>query len=153
MKQFLLLIVLFLSLSACGSLPPTSDEQLKDQVIKTESAFAKTMADRDVKAFASYISNEAIFFSDDNALRGRAAILSAWTPFFKGSAAPFSWSPHHVEVLESGRLALSSGPVLNAKGDVVATFNSIWRREDSGEWRIVFDKGCDVCVRCADKAN
>jgi hypothetical protein len=27
----------------------------------------------------------------------------------------------------------------------VATFNSIWRLEPSGQWRIVFDKGSRDC--------
>jgi len=33
-------------------------------------------------------------------------------------------------------------------GERVATFNSIWRRESDGSWKVVFDKGCEVC-RCA----
>lgn len=28
---------------------------------------------------------------------------------------------------------------------LLVTFNSIWRREAQGRWRVVFDKGCDVC--------
>ena len=46
-----------------------------------------------------------------------------------------------VEVLESGNLALSSGPVRNASGEEVGRFNSIWRKEADGTWRVVFDKG------------
>jgi hypothetical protein len=43
-------------------------------------------------------------------------------------------------VLDSGTLALSTGPVRNPKGEPFARSNSIWRRE-AGGWRIVFDKG------------
>ena len=50
------------------------------------------------------------------------------------------------------QLAHSSGPVFNPKGERVATFNSIWRRESDGRWKVVFDKGCDVC-RCAQAAQ
>jgi hypothetical protein len=67
---------------------------------------------------------------------------------FDGSTAPFSWKPGQVEVLDSGTLALSSGPVLDPSARQTGTFNSIWRREASGEWKVVFDKGCPVC-NCA----
>jgi hypothetical protein len=44
-------------------------------------------------------------------------------------------------VLDSGTLALSSGPVRSPDGKVFARFNSIWRLEAPGVWRVVFDKG------------
>jgi hypothetical protein len=65
--------------------------------------------------------------------------------FFDGPTAPFSWEPEIVEVLPSGTLALSSGPVRDASGKRVGTFNSIWRREANGQWRVIFDKGAPVC--------
>jgi hypothetical protein len=64
---------------------------------------------------------------------------------FEDPAAPFSWEPETVEVLDSGKLALSSGPVLNSEGKVFAIFTSIWRLEAPGEWRIIFDKGNRFC--------
>jgi hypothetical protein len=45
-------------------------------------------------------------------------------------------------VLASGELAWSRGPVYDPTGKQIGTFNSIWRREPDGRWRIVFDKGC-----------
>lgn len=56
-------------------------------------------------------------------------------------AAPFSWEPAEGEVLESGTLVLSSGPVRDPEGKRSGTFNSIWRLEADGRWRVVFDKG------------
>ena len=41
----------------------------------------------------------------------------------------------------AGRLALSSGPVLTANGEPAGRFNTIWRLEPDGAWRVVFDKG------------
>jgi len=43
-------------------------------------------------------------------------------------------------------LALSSGPVRDPQGKLIARFNSVWRLEAPGRWRIVFDKGADVCA-------
>lgn len=48
-------------------------------------------------------------------------------------------------MLDSGTLALSSGPVYDPAGRNFATFTSIWRLEAPGVWRIVFDKGNENC--------
>ena len=84
---------------------------LQQQVFKTENAFAKAMATRDFRAFESFLSQEAVFFSGPVPLRGKAAVAAFWKQFFEKPEAPFSWEPERVEVLESGTLALSTGPV------------------------------------------
>ena len=113
----------------------------QDQVFAAERAFARTMASRDVHAFAAFVSEEAVFFGGGSTLRGREQILGAWSGFFADAKAPFSWDPDQVEVLDSGTLALSTGLVKDAGGKVIARFNSIWRREAADTWRVVFDKG------------
>jgi ketosteroid isomerase-like protein len=117
---------------------------LQKQVREREIAFAKTMADRDHAAFASFVSEEAIFMGR-TALRGRAAVAEGWKPFFQGPKAPFSWEPERVEVIDSGTLAISSGPVRDPAGNRTGTFNSTWRRESDGQWRVVLDIGCPPC--------
>jgi len=133
-------------LSGCASVTPRpTDADLQRQVADTERAFAKTMADRDHAAFATFLSDETIFFSGAKALRGKQQVAGAWKRYYDGPVAPFSWQPETVEVLDSGALALSSGPVRDPQGKLVATFTSIWRLEAPGTWRILFDKGNDVC--------
>ncbi len=117
----------------------------RDQVMATERAFAKAMADRNQPKFSRFVSAEAVFLSGTTALRGKSAVINAWSKYFKTAQAPFSWEPETVEVLESGNLALSTGPVRDPSGKLVGTFTSIWRREADHAWRIVFDKGNEVC--------
>lgn len=112
-----------------------------DQVVAVERAFARTMAERDLDAFAGFLSEEAIFFAGTQPLRGKAAVIEAWSRYYDGPEPPFSWEPDQVEVLDSGKLALSTGPVRDPGGKVIARFQSIWRLEAPGVWRIVFDKG------------
>ena len=120
-------------------------EQLRRQVEDTERAFARTMADRDFDAFTSFLADETIFFSAETPLRGKQQVADAWKPFFQEPGAPFSWAPATVVVLDSGTLALSTGPVNDPDGSQVATFNSIWRLEPDGTWQIIFDKGSNAC--------
>jgi len=126
--------------------------ELQKQVFAREEAFAQTMADRDFEGFKRFIAEDAIFFNGPQALRGREQVVSAWSGLYEGEQAPFSWGPDQVEVLASGDLALSTGPVLNLTGQCLGRFNSIWRRS-AGIWLVVFDKGSDECPSTAPAAE
>ncbi len=118
--------------------------QLTEQVRATEIAFAKSLADRDVKSFRRMIAPDVIWLADET-LRGPDQVLTRWQKYFDAAQPPFSWSPQIVEVQAGGRLALSTGPVVNAAGKRIATYTSIWRREPDGAWRIIFDRGSPFC--------
>jgi ketosteroid isomerase-like protein len=140
--------LLALAVGGCAGTPPAVADRaaLEAEVAATERAFAKTMADRDHAAFTRFLADEAVFFGPGPVpLRGKPAVAEAWRGFYTAAAAPFSWEPDEVVVLDSGTLALSTGPVRNPAGKVVSRYQSIWRRESSGTWRIVFDKGSPVC--------
>ena len=133
--------LLVLGLCSCSR---NSNETINSAALEVkdrEVAFAKTFADRDFEAFLSFVSPEAVFFNGNEPLRGHDAIAQVWAPLFEDETAPFSWKPDVIEVLESGRLALSSGPVRSASGEIHGRFNSIWRLDNDGQWRVIFDKG------------
>jgi len=141
-----------ISLTACllfcvASAPAVAADdlaKLAEEVRATEVAFAKTLADRDVKTFRAMIAPDVIWLAD-KPLRGPDEVLTRWQKYFDAPQAPFSWSPELVEVQQGGKLALSTGPVINAAGKRVGTYTSIWRHEPTGEWRIIFDRGCPFC--------
>ena len=145
MKNASLLVFVLFGALAAGPAEREANEKLVLQVRAAETAFAGTMASRDHASFAAHIADEALFFSKQGVLRGKAAVVAGWKPFFEGPKPPFSWAPERVEVLDSGTLALSSGPVRDPEGKQIGTFNSIWRREADGRWKVVFDKGCPPC--------
>ena len=137
------LIVVCLVAAATAGRARVSNQDLRSQVMAHERAFAATMAARDFGAFEGYLSREAIFMEKGHALRGKDAVLAAWRRYYDGRQAPFSWEPEQVEVVESGTLAYSSGPIRDATGRQVGSFNSVWRLEAPGSWAVVFDRGCD----------
>ena len=137
-RRFALAMLLAVPWQVAVSAPGTAGQQ---QVFAAERAFARSMADRDLSAFATHVSEEAVFFDAAGVLRGKTEVLASWSRFFKGETAPFSWEPDRVEVLQSGTLALSTGLVRDPGGKVIGRFNSVWRREAAGVWRVIFDKG------------
>lgn len=132
-----------LALAGCAT-PPPDPTALAEQVRASETAFAATLAVRDFTAFAGWVADDAVFINGGKPLRGKAAVLAHWARFFQKPAAPFSWKPEIIEVLASGGLAYSEGPVSLPDGRVVARYFSTWRRDADG-WRIVLDNGVDHC--------
>ena len=131
---------------ACTTVPQAPDLALQQrQVADAERAFAQTMAARDHAAFTTFLAEETVFFSGPKPLHGRAQVAAWWKRFYEKPEAPFSWKPEQVEVLGSGGLALSTGPVYGPDGKQIAKFMSIWRVDAPGVWRIIFDKGEDFC--------
>jgi ketosteroid isomerase-like protein len=123
----------------------SSGRTQKDAVMDAERAFAAAMARRDIAAFSSHVAADAIFFNSPDGsrvLRGKNAIVAGWRPLLEGPKAPFSWSPDTAEVLESGTLAMTTGPVRDENGKMTGRFSSVWRLEPDGRWRVVFDRGC-----------
>lgn len=144
----LVMAVAMMLIAGCSHMTTQSEAQLaslREQVRATEIAFAKTMADRDHAAFSSFIASDAVFLNLGNPLRGKPAVTDFWQRFFKGTQAPFSWKPEAVEVLLTGQLAESSGPVFSHDGKSIAHFRSTWRRETDGSWKIVLDNGYVAC--------
>lgn len=142
------IIILILSLSILGCDTPSSSltpSHIRLEVMATETAFARTMSDRDFEAFATFIADDAVFYAGEEPLRGKQTIVSAWAGFYDADDAPFSWKPTDVEMLDSGMLAYSTGPVRDPDGKVIGQFNSIWRSDGAGNWQVIFDKGSDVC--------
>ena len=58
--------------------------------------------------------------------------------------APFSWEPDRVTVADSGVTAVSSGPVRDPGGKMVARFTTVWHKDvgaDGARWRVIVDQG------------
>ena len=120
--------------------------QLSAALMASERAFARSMADRDVGAFAGFIADDALFFDGQGApLRGKEAVVAAWRRFFGPGPAPFAWTPDEAVVAPGGALGVTSGPVTAPDGRLLARFQTVWRREPDGRWRVIIDKGSEVC--------
>ena len=62
--------------------PKPDNAKLMEELRAAETAFAKTMADRDPAAFATFVADEAVFFGRNGEIRGKKAIVDAWAKFY-----------------------------------------------------------------------
>lgn len=120
---------------------------LADDVRCREIGFSLSAEARDAQAFRSFIDADARFVGVE-VRRGVDAVAESWQVFFNEGGPTITWRPQIIEVLANGKLALSRGPYhtvsKDAEGNDVhgwGTFNSIWRLNDDGQWRVVFDAG------------
>ena len=112
-----------------------------------EIAFSKSVEARDAATFASFIDADARFVGS-SVMRGPVAIAEAWSVFFSVDGPEMKWRPEIVEVLDDGKLALTRGPYRMIASDDEGnrqehwgTFNSVWRLQSDGQWKVVFDAG------------
>jgi ketosteroid isomerase-like protein len=145
LQSISILCVSVLVVAVAGSLGRVSNAELKKQVAEAERGFAATMKARDHVAFKAFVADEAVFFTGTGVSRGKEAVASAWRRFYDQPQAPFSWEPQEVEVVDSGTLAYSGGPVYDPDGKQIGRFSSIWRLEAPGIWKVIFDRGAEVC--------
>src|ERR1700741_2191339 len=99
MKMPLAATLLLFSLAGGGFAVAEDRAALTEQVRATEIAFAKTLADRDVKKFRSMIAPDVIWLGEQP-LRGPDQVLTRWQKYFDAPTPPFSWAPEIVEVQE-----------------------------------------------------
>ena len=135
---------LVISLTLVASL---ASADLAHEVGCREIGFSKSIENRDLEAFKSFIDPDARFISQAP-LRGIEAIATSWSAFIPEDGPRIKWRPQFVEVLEDETLALTRGPyrytTKNEAGEPLVfwgTFNSVWRKQDDGSWRVVFDAG------------
>ena len=121
--------------------------RLVEEVRCVELAFAYSVERGDRAAFAGFLANDARFVGAQ-LLRGPEEILKAWEPFLDTQYPRLVWRPATVEILADGGLALSRGPYLlttrDAEGSLVEQwgyYNSVWRRDGEGRWKIQVDMG------------
>jgi len=144
--------LLFLCLaSASAAMADAADDVRAQEVL-----FSQSVESKDATAFREFIDADARFVGD-GVSRGPEAVAAAWSEFFAADGPRIKWRPQIVEVLQDGTLALSRGPYVmtvtdaaGAETEYWGTFNSIWRLQEDGSWKVVFDAGSPAAAAPAE---
>jgi len=154
MRARLLLSIAMLLPVVAAAQPPSAPQPeplnaAECEVWLRELAFARSVAEQDGSAFAEHLHPQAAFNAGaTRPLRGRDAIVAAWTPIIEGKRLRLAWYPTRVTIGGVADVAWSSGPALFESLEPGAeqrfslgTFHSVWHRDGNGVWRVLFDEG------------
>ncbi len=141
-----MILELILATTVAMSPPETAMQE----VICAETGFSRAAEAKDQDKFLSFVHPDARFVSGSVA-RGREEVGAAWAGAFIPTGPTMRWRPQFVEVSADGELALSRGPYRSTRvdenGEIHTSwghFISTWRRNEVGEWQVMFDSGGDA---------
>ena len=141
------------AVASIGAQTPAPNLQAAaDQIIKSDAAFAQSVAEKDRTKFLSFIADVTTFNGGAaNELHGRDAVMKAWGDFFAPDGPTLSWTPTKGEVIGAGDVGYTMGRSVlrqkDASGKVterLGQYLTIWRKQLDGSWKVVFDTGSTV---------
>jgi ketosteroid isomerase-like protein len=118
-------------------------EKWKSEIVAVEKAFNDMAADEGIaNAFAA---DNGVIMRNMKIISGKKAIAD----FTRESIGPdqsLAWSPTFVDVSASGDLAYTYGTFTFTYADSLGNkniskgiFHTVWKRQDDGNWRYVWD--------------
>ena len=120
-----------------------------NEIVKSDAAFAQSVADKNREKFLSFIADVTTFSGGSpNELHGRDAVMNAWDDFFAPDGPTLTWTPIKGEVIGAGDVGYTTGRSLlrqkSADGKVTerrGQYVTVWRKQTDGSWQVVFDTG------------
>ena len=135
---------------AIGAQAPAPNLQAEaSEIVKSDAAFAQSVADKNREKFLSFIAEVTTFNGGTpRELRGRDAVMKGWADFFAADGPTLTWKPIKGEVFGAGDVGYTTGrSVLRQKGpdgkvtEQRGQYVTIWRKQPDGSWKAIFDTG------------
>jgi len=146
--KLLIWILLFLILTTACRMEPDKEknENLKNEIIKTELDFAEMVKHEGIaKAFLYYAAEDAVLNRNNNLIKGKEEIQN----YFESQTlqnVKLEWVPDFVDVAKSGDLAYTYGKytfsATNSNGKKINSegiFHTIWKKQSDSTWKYVWD--------------
>jgi ketosteroid isomerase-like protein len=146
-------VCVVLAIASMAAQAPGPDlKAAADQIVKSDAAFAQSVAEKNREKFLSFIAEVTTFSGGTaNELHGRDAVMKGWADFFAPDGPTLSWTPIKGEVIGAGDVGYTTGrSVFRQKGaDGKVTerrgqYVTIWKKQADGSWKVVFDTGSNL---------
>jgi len=142
-------IILLLTLCSCSTnVDEVKIEQWKEEIRKTEEEFAEMVSKEGISvAFLYYGADDAVLMRNNNLIIGKKAIDESFKNLKSESGiVSLSWKPDYIDVSSSGDMAYTYGKYEYKKTDSIGNtnvtngvFHTVWKRQESGNWKFVWD--------------
>jgi ketosteroid isomerase-like protein len=141
---YLTLILLFFSCS-----PKVNEKEIekyKLEILQTEKDFEEMALKEGIAAaFYEFAAEDAVINRNNTLIKGRDSIKAYYA---KNTLEDLilKWDPDYIDVASSGELAYTYGKfnltAIDTSGqkiDVSGVFHTVWKRQEDGIWRFVWD--------------
>jgi ketosteroid isomerase-like protein len=146
---YLLYLAGLLSLCACNAVSKKNQvEKSKSEILQTEKAFAE-MADKQGirEAFLYYAADDAVLMRNNKLIIGKEVIGESLPDTTNRKLeVKLTWEPDFVDVANSGDLGYTYGRYIYSVTDSLGViqrdtgiFHTVWKRQEDGRWRFVWD--------------
>ncbi|HXV61305.1 MAG TPA: nuclear transport factor 2 family protein, partial [Vicinamibacteria bacterium] len=126
---------------------PVDLEAVKGELMEADRAFARETAARGVEGWVEAFAEDGKMFGPGPIIQGHDAIREAMAGIGKDGNT-LEWEPVFAEAGPSGDFGYTHGTYrrqrIDADGNPVTEtgkYVSIWRRDESGKFRVVLDTG------------
>jgi ketosteroid isomerase-like protein len=118
-------------------------------LMELDREFAALTQKEGVEGWVKYFAEDGVMApSKGDVIKGKEAIREAMAPSFGAPGYSLMWEPEYAEASEDGSLGYTYGRYirtsLDEAGNTVSErgrYNSIWKRQIDGSYRIVLDIG------------
>ena len=133
-------------LAGCNS-SDMEKEKWKTEILETEREFSELAQKEGIgNAFAKFAADEAVLMRNNNLVIGKEGLLSYYSETMENTDAKLSWKPEFIDVSTSGDLGYTYGYYTftvkdTLDNDIVTqgVFHTVWKRQDDGSWKFVWD--------------
>jgi len=146
MKTLNFLVPILLLVSCTQPTVTPDPEDVKQEVVAAEQAFAKMAADSGIaEAFRAFAAPDAVMRRGNSLVSGRDSV-AAYISASYNAGETLEWAPDFVDVAASGDLAYTYGKYTFSYPDSSGMmkkqegyFHTVWKRQPDGKWKFVWD--------------
>ena len=123
-------------------------ETSKNEILTTERDFAEMSEKQGIsKAFLFYAAEDVVLMRGNKLVKGKKSLQSYFTENKESNKKiSLTWKPDFVEVSKSGDLGYTYGKYVVRSTDSLGVvtsqdgiFHTVWKKQENGEWRFVWD--------------
>ena len=151
MKKYNLASILVIGLVFCFACSQENSEDSKEiwknEIVKTEQAFAEKTSEIGISAaFLEFAAEDAVVKRGKNLIIGKKALKESYNNSQPNiSKVSLTWKPDFVDVSTSGDLGYTYGKYIYTQTDSSGiaqidsgVFHTVWKRQVDGNWKFVF---------------
>jgi len=109
---------------------------------KADQDWAKSVADRNVDQFMSFIGDDAYMCDlSGKWMHGKDAIKADWTKALADPTFKLSWTVDTADVSKDGNMGYTRGSFQGGQGNTSfsGSYATVWHKEKDGKWRVAVD--------------